>query len=450
MRLGYISSSFPFGPGEGFLIAELEELMKRGHTVCVAPIWGRGKRIHRHKATELAGGRALVSLGILGAAVLELLGSPLRAFNLLLLMLKCRSLRELAGTVALVPKSLWLARVCRLREIEHLHAYWCSGAATMAMIAAQWVGISWSMSCHRADIRQQNLMEEKLKTASFARFISERAVMMAWREKRQDLLNKKAIVLHVGVNVPTCVNSVQSGTPTFLCPANLVPVKGHEHLLRAAALLKEEGESFRILIAGDGPLREALQAQTAKAGLQEVIHLLGALPHDRILRMYAQGHVFSVVLPSLDLGHGEHEGIPVALMEAMSYGVPVIATRTGSIPELIAPDCGIMVPPADAQSLAFAMRTLIHDRDLHQVLSQNGRDRIRTEFDVNATTLYLEQLFEGQSLASVKARFQADLFAHARQSMRMNTFRSLCYVHNSTGDFDNRSEERTSASVPIS
>ena len=71
--------------------------------------------------------------------------------------------------------------------------------------------------------------------------------------------------------------------------------------------------------------------------------------------MYREGRVGMVVLPSVDLGNNLHEGIPVALIEAMSYNIPVVGTHTGGIPELLEGGAGLIVPDKDPAALADAI-----------------------------------------------------------------------------------------------
>ena len=88
------------------------------------------------------------------------------------------------------------------------------------------------------------------------------------------------------------------------------------------------------------------------------------------------------ILPSIDLGAGEHEGIPVALIEAMGYGIPVISTSTGGIPELLSDGAGILVPHKDPVALADAIKSLLNDARLGKQLSYAGYKRVIDEFSI--------------------------------------------------------------------
>jgi glycosyltransferase involved in cell wall biosynthesis len=109
--------------------------------------------------------------------------------------------------------------------------------------------------------------------------------------------------------------------------------------------------------------------------------------------MYAERRVAAVALSSLDLGNGNHEGIPISLVEAMGYGVPVLATRTGGIPELLGDGSGIMVEQADSKMMADGLRLLLTDDGVRQRLSVAGRKRVEQSFSARSTVETLLQHF---------------------------------------------------------
>jgi len=120
--------------------------------------------------------------------------------------------------------------------------------------------------------------------------------------------------------------------------------------------------------------------------MDSMVSFLGVVPHKELLSSYMDGETDVVVLPSVDLGGYAHEGIPVALMEAMACGLPVVSTSTGGIPELLGRGAGIMVPAADPQALAEALESLSLDPELRSQLGAKGRRRIEESFCVERTT----------------------------------------------------------------
>jgi glycosyltransferase involved in cell wall biosynthesis len=170
-------------------------------------------------------------------------------------------------------------------------------------------------------------------------------------------------------------------------------VKGHRHLLDAAARLKTRDLAFELWLAGDGPERDMLARRVDELDLGDRVRWLGTVPHAALLRLYRDREVDCVVLPSLDLGGGLHEGISVALMEAMANGVPVVATRTGGLPELLHDGAGVLVPPADSGALADALEQVLQSEGRRAELGRAGRRRIEAEFDARAIADELARRF---------------------------------------------------------
>jgi glycosyltransferase involved in cell wall biosynthesis len=209
----------------------------------------------------------------------------------------------------------------------------------------------------------------------------------------------RALVLHMGVPVPppSRVRPPARATPVVVCPARLVPVKGHAHLLDAAARLTARGVGFELWLAGDGPEAAALARRIEELALGDRVRMLGTVPHAELLRLYGEGKVDCVVLPSVDLGEGLHEGLSVALIEAMAHGLPVISTRTGGLPELLEDGAGLLVPPADAGAMADALERVLSSVEIRGELARAARRRIAEEFDVAAIARELARRFAGET-----------------------------------------------------
>ena len=134
----------------------------------------------------------------------------------------------------------------------------------------------------------------------------------------------------------------------------LIARKGVRYLLDALALLKKQGLPLDLTVVGDGPERGALKAQALAFGIPTVF--TGFVPPDQVPDYLAGKRVF--VLPSIEEGRG------LVLVEALRQGVPVVATLSGGIPDLLTEDgAGVLVPPADATALASAIRRVVNDDD---------------------------------------------------------------------------------------
>ncbi len=402
MKLLYITVSMPFGPGEEFFIPEVYELLRQGHEVLIVPRLPKGAIVNkdavgleRHSIR-----RHLFSLSVLFVAVLEILRHPAAAMRAFALLFDSSGLLVLARNIGVFPKGLWLAHVAYKWRADHIHAHWARTTATMAMVASEMTGIPWSFTAHRGDIADTNLLATKTAKAAFTRFISQSGLHMA---EGLGALRKprSACVIHMGVELsaPPVLRTKTDSSFIVLCPANLSPVKGHKYLVEAMLILRNSGVCCKLLLAGAGGLQKELQDQVARLDLEATISFLGQVAHDRLLQLYRESGVDVVVLPSLDLGNNQHEGVPVCLMEAMAHGIPVVSTRTGGIPELLRDGAGILVPPQDPEALAEAIERLIRDSALQIQLGRAGRQRIEEQFAVERTVAGLVARIEATTTA---------------------------------------------------
>jgi colanic acid/amylovoran biosynthesis glycosyltransferase len=388
-RLIYITASMPFGPGEQFLVPEAHELIRRGYDVLIVPRSPKGAVFNRDALglDRDSLRQPLFGPFVLFSAALEFLRHPITATNAFAALFGNKDVRVLAKNAAVFPKALWLARVARRWRADHIHAHWGRTTATMALIASQMTGIPWSLTLHSEDIAEPNLLATKLDRATFARFISRSGLHIALSLGAVGH-SAKVCVIHMGVALPDQLPVPTADNSTFmvLCPGYLCSIKGHEYLIRAMAILRDRGLRCSLRIAGGGELLKGLQEQADMLDLGSTTSFLGQVPHDRIMSWYKDHQIDAVVLPSIDLGNHIQEGIPVALMEAMAYGVPVVSTETGGIPELLGEGAGILVPQRNPEALAAALEALIRDPGLRFRLGLAGRQRIEEQFSVETTT----------------------------------------------------------------
>ncbi|HWO43595.1 MAG TPA: glycosyltransferase family 4 protein, partial [Candidatus Eisenbacteria bacterium] len=184
-------------------------------------------------------------------------------------------------------------------------------------------------------------------------------------------------VIHSGIELPklqvdagraTSWNGAVVGTAGVLEER-----KGHRYLLEAAAILKEQGVPVRYRIAGSGAMSARLREMVSRSGLQAEVELLGFV--DDIWRFLESIDIF--VLPSL------HEGLGVAVLEAMAAGKPVVASRVGGLVDSVVDSVsGFLVEPRDPGALAGAIRRLVCEPELARAMGRRGRERVRENFTV--------------------------------------------------------------------
>lgn len=172
----------------------------------------------------------------------------------------------------------------------------------------------------------------------------------------------------------------------------LSPEKGFDGLVNAAALVARQDPTIGFVVFGDGPLRQELARQIAARELEGSFVLAGF-----------RGDV-ERYLPACDLAvlSSHREGLPVAVLEGMAAGLPVVATAVGGVPEVIDDGVhGYLVPPADPTALARRILDVLGDEASRQKMGQRGRARIESEFtfaiQAEAYTHLFERLQSGRA-----------------------------------------------------
>lgn len=380
MRIVYVTAQAPFGPREVFFLPEVQEFRRQGHEVLMLPLRPAEERPVAEWLPAIH--MPIFAARTLGLAALEACRHPLRLARLMARLARTSGRpRALLKNLVVVPKALAAARAVRAWRPDHLHAHWASTPSTMAYLIAAWCELPWSFTMHRWDIAENNMLAEKIRTARFARVINERGLATAAGLVGPELA-RKCRVLHMGVQVPAQPAPAHGPERPFIlaCPANMIEVKGHRFLLEACRLLHAQGLRVACWLIGDGPLEAELRSHVTQAGLDGVVTFKGRWSHDEVLAAFQQRAVDAVVVPSIVTASGEHEGIPVALMEAMAAGLPVVATETGGIPELLAGGAGLLVPERDAPALAQAIERLVRDPAGRDTLGRCGYERVVADF----------------------------------------------------------------------
>ena len=271
-----------------------------------------------------------------------------------------RSPKFLVRTLAVVPLAAAFARRIEALDLDHVHAHWATHPALAAWVIGRLTGRTYSFTAHAHDIYvERPMLAEKLRGAAFAVTISDynQRLLTGWYGRLADRVE----VIHCGVDAavfrPRPEAAAASETPgdrrfEILSIGTLQPQKGHAVLVAAAGRLVERGIPIRVRMVGEGEERPALEAAIAAAGLTEHVQLLGRQPRDRVAALLREADV--VVQPSIVLPSGKTEGIPVALMEALASGVPVVATAVSGVPELV--EDGVTGPAGPARRRRGARR----------------------------------------------------------------------------------------------
>jgi colanic acid/amylovoran biosynthesis glycosyltransferase len=303
--------------------------------------------------------------------------------------------RQICYNLALILAAMRLVVLARRQGLAHVHSHSCGRAALIAMIANRLAGISYSLTLH-GDMKDYGPQQAvKFRHAAFAIAIT-RKLRSQIRETLKD-------------DAPTCIGLAPMGVDTaefkrtapyrpwsgtdplrlFSC-GRLNFVKGHQDLIRAVGILRDQGMDVVLEIAGEDDMggvgyRRDLEVLLKDLGLSERVSLLGAVSEKRVLRGLCNSDLF--VLAS------HHEPLGVAIMEALSCGLPVVATNLGGVPELISHGAdGHLVSPQNPRVLADAIRRVATDPTMAKAYSDAGRSKIEESFKSDISALELKRL----------------------------------------------------------
>jgi len=209
-----------------------------------------------------------------------------------------------------------------------------------------------------------------------------------WKEKliRLGCPAERILVHRMGVDVSRFNYSPykphKNDKINLLTVARLVEKKGVEYGIQALAKLTIKFPNIEYNIAGDGPLKKALNDLITNLKINNNVKLLGWKTQDEISRLMGQADIF--LAPSVTGKDGDQEGIPVVLMEAMARGLPVISTFHSGIPELVIDGkTGLLVNERDEDALAEKLKHLITHPEVRERMGQESRKYIENNYDIN-------------------------------------------------------------------
>jgi glycosyltransferase involved in cell wall biosynthesis len=293
--------------------------------------------------------------------------------------------------------SWWpLVRLMRRERIDVLHSHkfgsnvWAAGLAPLARVPVL-VAHEHTWSFEGRPVRR--FLDRELIARSSDAFVA------VSREDRRRMIEIEHIPPEAVTFVPNGIDALPPGdgarirrelgiapdAPVVGAVAVLRPQKALGVLVRAVAALLPQLPTLRLLVAGEGPERPALESLAAELGAGEAVTLLGQ--RSDVPDLLA---AFDVAASS-----SSFEGSPLALMEYMDAALPVVATRVGGVPDLIDDGVhGLLVEPGDPGSLASALGGLLRDPERARAMGERGRERRRREFDLDGTVRRLESLYE--------------------------------------------------------
>ncbi len=386
MRTAYILLWFPV-PTETFIFREVVNLRRMGLPLRVYTLYGRRRRNLSAEMQAASGDVERLGWRVLSSAPGAIWywwrrkPDVVKALFRALRLLRWRHVEKSGESVWALLAAFELARRFEAQAIEHIHAPWASGCATAAWASSKLTGKPFSFTARAWDIYPPDeLIERKIHDAVLVR--TETAANVRHLSGFAGGQGDKFRVTYNGVPLRAERQAAVAMQPPYrlLAVGRFVRKKGFDQLLRAAKLLADAGVDFRLTIAGDGMLRLPLKWQATRLHIADRVHFPGFVPHDAVARLFLESDIF--IMPCVIAPSGDRDGLPTVILEALSYGVPVVTTAVSGIPELIEDGVtGLLVPERDPVAIAMAVRRLIADRDAALAMSQRGRARVGQQFD---------------------------------------------------------------------
>jgi colanic acid/amylovoran biosynthesis glycosyltransferase len=320
-------------------------------------------------------------------------------------------LKYIAGKPALIYRGEYdaIRRILIRRDPDLIHVYFGNTGVHLLPLLSKW-DRAWVVSFHGMDVQRRP--KEKGYDRKLTEVLQRAPLVLV----RSQSLAKR---LHDLGCSPDKIRLNRTGIPLQNFPwiERSVPVDGQWQLVQACRLVEKKGllttlgafrrfiadyPKARLVIAGEGPMKEALMRRINELSLGNQVALTGFLNQDDLRRVYADSHIF--MHPSELAADSNQEGIPNSMLEAMASGLPVVATRHGGIPEAVQEGVdGILVPERDEPALYEALVKLRSQPDLWRQMGKQASRSVAQNFEQSQQIQKLESVYaEAIEMASRK------------------------------------------------
>lgn len=398
--IAYVLLWFPLS-SETFIFREIQELEKQGLKLEVCTLYGRSLKGCSEDMKKYPGAIWRLGMGGSGKIVASFFRTLYKKPRLVLSLMRRGLFRRMRNMESL-GENIWsffaafpLAEKCAKDNVALIHSAWANGPATAAWVASALSGIPFAFTGRAGDIYPQDgILSEKALDALFIR--TNNAANVIWLQSFcQPAQKDKVKLVYNSLAFPTRLKSAEN-TPEapyrILAVGRFVRTKGFPFLLSAMARLKRENFPVRLTLVGDGSWRGRLERMIKRLGLEDLVSLPGFVPNDSMPRLMENHHILAV--PSVVHNNGDRDGIPNVIMEALSFGLPVVATDVCGISEIIRNgETGFLVPQRDSQALASSIRDCFENWPKAQAMAFAGHELVRQIFDPEKNTASLKKLY---------------------------------------------------------
>lgn len=405
--IAYVLLWFPLS-SETFIFREIEDLRRLGISIKVYTMYGKALKGCSGQMRSWPGFIRRMGIrrigGILGAFIKALIKRPRFVGELCRkgLFRKMRNLESQLENTWCFFAGFLLAEYCLRDNISLIHSAWANGPATAAWIASRLTGLPFAFTGRAGDIYPPDgLLAEKAADALFLR--ANNKANVGWLQSFcPSGAEGKVRLVYNGLTLPNrekWQGETNPKMPSILAIGRFARTKGFPELFTALARLRRENFPVKLTLVGDGGWRRKLLGLRERLELQDLIDMPGFVPNDQ-LDKYLSSHSLLVV-PSVIHSNGDRDGIPNVIMEALSIGMPVIATDVCGISEVIQDGkTGLLVPQRDPARLAAAIRQMLVNPEMARAMGREGQARVAAMFDPGKNSEKLRAIYE-EALASL-------------------------------------------------
>lgn len=391
-RVAYILDSFP-NVSETFISNEINELLKLGWDVQIYSLHRPKPQLVHDSARKLLDRTTYlprpVSKLSLGASFVSLMARNPRRTRAALKAGKSIQGKHFVWTA---KQSVYLAHQISKIKCDRIHVHFASEASRYGIFVSKLLGLPLTVTVHSP----MGANESDKDTVSAIGSVADAVLTVSRFNKRHinENFNVDLSKLFVNPNgvLPDMFHidrSVMRIPGRILTVARLHPDKGICHAINAAKILDNIGLDFEWVIVGDGPDRVTLAEQIESLGISKKVKLLGFQPANEVSKELQLASLF--VLPSISESQG------VVYLEAMATGTPIIGTKIPGVDEtVIDGESGILVPVANPERLAQAIRKLFDDSELCMRLSLTALRRVQENYLLPNRVKMLTDVWRGK------------------------------------------------------
>lgn len=276
-------------------------------------------------------------------------------------------------------------------DIIHAHSHLFFSTILCAVIRKK-ASVPLVVTNHGIVSQRVPLYINTIYNRTFAKWIFKSAdKIICYTEEEKSIIGnwgidlKKIEVIHNGINTDLFTPKNTKKTNQLLWVGRFIPGKGVKYLIDAFKIVSDKHPHYKLLMVGNGPLKEDIEKRINRLGLEDKIEIKEFIPNSEIPQIYQNSDIF--VLPSLE------EGVPRTILEAMSCGIPIVCTNLTQIVNIVN-DCGITVPAKNSHLIADAINTIIEHEEISLIFSERAREKVLNGYSWENTVKETVKLYE--------------------------------------------------------